>query len=152
MDKCYNDGDFRKYFDENMKALGAPTPNSLFTTYTTAIADAGLITQAIAKLGARATLAEIAGATLATEKLMVLGAIGASAYAGLVIGSIAVASGRSLGCGARISDAFVLINRNNLQFPDWQTFYHRYPQIIDTSRPLRRNVGLALLQPQARAA
>lgn len=151
MSQCYQSGDFMDYFHENMSALGVPAPKSLFTTYTTVIAETSLITGAIGSFGAQATIAELVGATLLKEKLLVLGALGAAGYAGAAIGSLAVATGRSLGCGTRISDAFVLIHRHNLQFPGWDTFYHRHPQIIDASRPLRRNFGL-MLHMQSRAA
>ncbi len=38
---------------------------------------------------------------------------GAAAYTGIIIGSVAVASGRSLGCGSRMSDMFVFTHLNN---------------------------------------
>ena len=142
MNKCYNDGDFGKYFKENMDALGVPTPNSLFDTYSSAVANASLMSGAIYKLGARATVAELARATLFGEKLLLAGAFGAVIYTGVTVGSLAVASGRSLGCGTRISDMFTFIGSRNLQFPGWETFYHRYPQVIEADRPLRRNIGM----------
>ena len=33
MSQCYNPGDFKKYFNENMSALGAPVPQGLFDSY-----------------------------------------------------------------------------------------------------------------------
>ena len=51
-------------------------------------------------------MAEIAGATVALEKLAILSAVSASGYVGAVIGSIAVATGRTVGSGTRISDLF----------------------------------------------
>lgn len=142
MSQCYNSGDFRKYFTENMKDLGLPVPTSTFDTYATAVATASAMVGALGTLGKTATMAELVGATLVTEKFLVLGAIGASWYTGAAIGSIAVATGRSLGCGTRIADMFVFINRNKLQFESWQTFYAQNPQIIDPARPFRRNYGI----------
>ncbi|MDY6992162.1 MAG: hypothetical protein SVR94_06085 [Pseudomonadota bacterium] len=72
-------------------------------------------------------MAEIAGATVGLEKLLVLGAISASGYVGAVIGSIAIATGRSLGCGYRISDMSVFLERNNLKFHNWNAFYTLNP-------------------------
>lgn len=43
MNTCYADGDFGKYFRENMDALGLPTPTSMFDTYSSAVANASLM-------------------------------------------------------------------------------------------------------------
>ena len=43
MNQCYNSGDFKKYFIENMIALGAPVPNGLFDTYQKAIGTAATL-------------------------------------------------------------------------------------------------------------
>jgi len=141
MDACYSDGDFGKYFRENMDALGLPTPTSMFDNYNSAVGNASLMAGAVYKFGARATIAELVGATFLSEKLLVAASVGAVWYTGATVGSIAVASGRSLGCGARISDMFTFIGRRNLQFPGWETFYHRHPQVIDVQRPFRRSFG-----------
>ena len=116
MSQCYNPGDFKKYFTENMNALGAPVPTGLFDSYQKAIGTAAILVGVLHKLGKGATMAELIGATIGLEKLAVAAAFGAAAYTGIVIGSIAVASGRSLGCGNRISDMFVFTHQNNLQF------------------------------------
>ena len=142
MSQCYNPGDFKKYFNENMKALGAPVPTTLFDSYQTAVGTASLLVGALNGLGKGATIAELVGATVGLEKLMVAGAFGAAAYIGMVIGSIAVASGRSLGCGYRISDMFVFLEQNNLKFNGWNAFFSHNPQILDKSYPFRNSVGL----------
>lgn len=131
MSQCYASGDFRKYFVENMTALGLPVPSSLFDTHQTAVATAGAIAATLATLGKGATMAELIGATVGLEKLAVAASIGAAAYTGAVIGSIAVASGRSLGCGASISDVFVLTHQKNLQFNGWHAFYAHNPQVLN---------------------
>lgn len=142
MSSCYNAGDFRKYFKQNMDALDLPVPSTLFDSYQTAIATASTLAGTLAKLGKGATIAELVGATVGLEKLMVAASLGAAAYTGAVIGSIAVASGRSLGCGAQISDMFVFVHRNGLQFEGWRSFYAQNRQVIDDSRPFRRSFGL----------
>lgn len=146
MTQCYNSGDFKKYFIENMEELGAPVPTTLFDSYQTAIATASLMVGALHTLGKGATVAELIGATVALEKLAVAAAFGAAAYTGIVIGSIAVASGRSLGCGARISDMFVLTEQNNLQFNGWHRFYTDNPKILDNTRPFRQSIGIQAKQ------
>lgn len=87
-----------------MQDLGLPVPSTLFDTYNTALSTASTMVGTLATLGKGATMAELVGATVGLEKLAVAASIGASAYTGAAIGSIAVAAGRSLGCGSRMSD------------------------------------------------
>jgi hypothetical protein len=148
MGKCYTSGDFKKYFNENMKELGAPVPTTLFDTYQTAIGTATILVSTLGTIGKGATMGELIGATVGLEKLAVAASLGATLYVGMVIGSIAVASGRALGCGSRISDMFVFTHQNKLQFEGWHSFYAMHPQILDKSFPFRRSVGLkAQLSP-----
>ncbi len=135
---CYKSGDFGKYFRENMNSLGLETPSGLFDTYQDAVTNAALMASALAVLGKGATMAELAAATVTLEKLLVLGAIGATAYIGAAIGSIAVASGRVLGCGSRMSDMFVFTYQNKLQFEGWNNFYLANPQVLDTDHSSRK--------------
>lgn len=146
MSQCYKPGDFKKYFTENMNALGLTVPSGLFETSEKAIGTSVLLLTAINQLGKGATMAEIAGATVALEKLAVLGAISAAGYVGAVIGSIAVATGRSLGCGYRISDMFVFLEQNNLKFDNWNAFYTHNPQILDKHHSFRNSFGLICKQ------
>jgi hypothetical protein len=142
MSRCYKSGDFKKYFDENMKELGLPVPSTLFGTYQTAVATASTLVGTLKTLGKGATMGELIGATTGLEELAVAASIGAAAYTGAVIGSIAVASGRSLGCGSRISDMFVFIHKNGLQFNGWHAFYAHNSQIFDKGHRLRNSFGL----------
>ncbi len=138
MHGCYNSGDFQKYFNENMEDLAS----SLFDTYQTAVATAATLVGTLATLGKGATMGELIGATVGLEKLAVAASFGASAYVGAVIGSIAVASGRSLGCGYRISDMLVFLEHKNLKFDNWNAFYVRNPQILDKNHSFRNSFGI----------
>jgi hypothetical protein len=142
MSQCYNSGDFKKYFNENMSELGLPVPSSLFDTYQTAVATATTLVGTLATLGKGATVGELIGATVGLEKLAVAASIGAAAYTGAVIGSIAVASGRSLGCGSRISDLFVFTYQNNLKFKGLAAFYTHNPQVLDKGYSFRNSFGI----------
>jgi len=142
MKQCYTNGDFEKYFIENMNALGLPVPSGLFDTAQKAIGNAVLILGTLDRLGKTATMAEIAGATIALEQLAVLGSLAAAGYVGAVIGSIAVATGRSLGCGYRISDMFVFLEMENLKFDGWNGFYTHNPQILDKNHDFRNSFGM----------
>lgn len=125
-----------------MEALGLPVPSTLFDTYQTAIATASTLVGTLATLGKGATMAELIGATVGLEKLAVAASIGAAAYTGAVIGSIAIASGRFLSCGGRMSDLFIFLHQNRLAFDGWHTFYAHNDQVLDTSRPFRRPFGV----------
>lgn len=142
MSQCYNDGDFKKYFTENMQALGLPVPSTLFDTYQTAIGTASTLVGTLATLGKGATMAELVGATVGLEKLAVAASLGAAAYTGAVIGSIAVASGRSLGCGSRISDLFSWTQQNNMYFDGLASFYTNHPQVLNEGHGFRGSFGL----------
>ncbi|WP_020159695.1 hypothetical protein [Methylobacter marinus] len=143
MSQCYKSGDFKKYFDENMQELGLPVPSTLFDTYQTAVSTATTLVGTLATLGKGATMGELISATVGLEKLAVAASIGAAGYTGAVIGSIAVASGRSLGCGSRISDSdlFVFTHQNNLRFDGLAAFYTHNPQILDKNHPFRNSFG-----------
>ena len=136
---CYKIGDFKKYFNENMNDLGLPVPEKLFDTMNAAIANAGLMVETLGTLGANATIGELIGAATGLEKIKVVASLGASYYVGAIIGSIAVATGRSLSCGSRISDLFVFLQQNDLQFDNWNHFYARHPEILDKNHPFRKN-------------
>ncbi|WDR88695.1 hypothetical protein [Burkholderia ambifaria] len=93
---------FYTAFRENMTALGLDAPASFFGTYQTAVGTLTLMLQPLATLGADATVAELIGATVGLEKLMVVGAIGASFYIGAVIGSLIVATDKAMVCTSGI--------------------------------------------------
>ncbi|WP_409526147.1 hypothetical protein [Nitrincola sp. MINF-07-Sa-05] len=142
MSQCYKPGDFKKYFDENMKALGLPVPSSLFDTYQTAVATASTLVGTLATLGKGATIGELIGATVGLEKLAVAASFGAAAYTGAAIGSIAVASGRSLACGSRIADFFVFTRQNKLHFDGFAAFYTKNPQVLNKGHSFRNSFGI----------
>lgn len=95
---------FFENFKENMDAMGAPCPQSLYGTAAVATATAKTLIDLVAKFGTRVTLLEIiqagglakeagafASATGAAELATVGAGLIASAYAGIVIGSLIVA-------------------------------------------------------------
>lgn len=148
MSQCYKSGDFWKYFNENMKALKLPVPTTLFSTFERAINTVITILVAVDTLGKGATIAEIVGATIGLEKLKVVGSLVASYYVGAVIGSIAVAIGRSSGCGHDISDIFILLQKYKLKFDDYRSFYQKNPEILDRSHPNRSKYRSKALLPR----
>ncbi len=139
MPSCYKSGDFFAYFKENMSDLGLPVPKGVFENLEDATAKIGLMASALATLGRGATVAELVGATVGLEKLLLVGAFSATAYVGAAIGSLAVATGRAFACGTRISDMFVFMHTNDLEFPGWHLFYQQHPEILDPNHPRRKD-------------
>jgi hypothetical protein len=146
MSTCYKNGDFYKYFKENMDALNLSTPQGLFDSSEKAIGNATLMVTATAQLGKNATVTEMAVATTGLEKLIVAGAVYAAGYTGAVIGSIAVASGRSASCGQSIADTLWFIKQNGLQFPHFDLFYKSNPEVIDTNYKCRKKFHIKCQQ------
>lgn len=80
--QCYKKGDFYRYFEENMNALGLSAPKSLFESAEKATATAIVMISTLEHLGKHATIAELVGATTKLEKLMVAGSFIAAGYVG----------------------------------------------------------------------
>ena len=96
--------DFYKYFKENMEALGLmPPPESLFGTQQLAIGTISTILGCIEKFGTKVTVMEVIGAGTRLEQLAVVSAAGAAYYVGALIGSLAVATGRTLAGGTSLA-------------------------------------------------
>jgi hypothetical protein len=108
---------FYDYFASNMKDLGLPAPDSLFGNLTIALGSTQTFLSAVDKFGTRVTVRELIGAGIATERLAIIGALSASFYCGAIIGSIAVALGRTLGNGTSIADVIYTADRFKLNRP-----------------------------------
>jgi hypothetical protein len=126
--------DFYKYFKENMEDLGlSAPPESLFGTQQLAISTISAIVAFIDKFGTKVTVLEMAGAGTRLEQLALLGALGASYYAGAAIGSLAVATGRTLAGGTSLADVLFEASRWGFDRPWLTSLLHRRPGIYDPS-------------------
>ena len=123
--------DFYEYFEENMKGLGLPAPETLFGTLQTAVANATVILSQLEKFGTTVTIGELIGAGTRLEGLGSIAACSAAFYVGAVIGSIAVATGRSLSGGTSIADVLFTANRFNLNRPWLISSLQRWPGIYN---------------------
>jgi hypothetical protein len=106
--------DFYRYFKENMDSLGLRAPESLFGSLTTAVGTATTLLTQVDKFGKTVTLGELIKAGTRLEKLAVVGTCSAAFYAGAVIGSIAVAAGRTLSGGTSLADVLFFASNNRL--------------------------------------
>jgi hypothetical protein len=126
---------FYDYFRENMESLGLPAPQSLFGSVSTAIATSTTILTQVEKFGRKVTIREIIGAGTQLEKLAVIGACSAAYYAGAVIGSIAVALGRTLGNGTSLSDVLFVARSKGLHTEWLADCLRKYPDIYVADLP-----------------
>lgn len=108
---------FYAHFRQNMASLGLPAPETLFGTLSLALSSTTSILTQIDKFGRAVTVAELIGAGTKLEGLGVVGACTAAFYAGAVIGSLAVATGRSVSGGVTIADIVFTANRFDLNRP-----------------------------------
>jgi hypothetical protein len=109
--------DFYRYFKENMDGLGLPAPETLFGNLQMALATATVFLSHIDKYGKAITVWELIGAGTKLDQLRVIGTLSAAYYVGAVIGSVAVATGRSLAGGTSISDVILTANFYKLNRP-----------------------------------
>lgn len=110
--------DFYKYFKENMDSLGLAAPDALFGSLQAATGTASIIMGAVEKFGTRVTVLEVARAGTKLEALAVVGACSAAYYAGAVVGSLAVATGRSIAGGTSLADVMFTAKQYDLD-PRW---------------------------------
>lgn len=109
--------DFYIYFKENMDSLGVPAPETLFGSAQSAVANAAIFLGHIGKFGKAVTVGDLIGAGTKFEQLGVIATLSASFYVGAIIGSLAVASGRSMAGGISIADVLATANRHSLNRP-----------------------------------
>ncbi|MEC5160584.1 MULTISPECIES: hypothetical protein [unclassified Janthinobacterium] len=125
--------DFYKYFKENMDGLGLPAPETLFGNAQLALGNLIIFLSQIDKFGKTVTIGELIGAGTKLEQLGVIAALSASFYAGAVIGSIAIATGRSLAGGTSISDVLLVATKYGVSRP-WLPFtLRRWPGIYNNA-------------------
>ncbi|WP_080402947.1 hypothetical protein [Burkholderia ubonensis] len=142
--------DFFHVFKGNMEALGLDVPTSWFGAQGTILANISALVAATEKLGKTATVAELVGATLLSEKLLVAGALYASYYTGAAIGSAMVASAERLTCG-RTGDVSTAIREFQSQTAIYvpynlQLHLKMHPEILDPEnlgRAIYAHKGLA---------
>ena len=131
--------DFYRYFKENMEALNlAPPAESLFATQALAVATINTFVAFVDKFGTRVTVLDVIYAGTRLEQLSVVGALGAAYYTGALIGSLAVATGRTLSGGTSLADVIYEASKWKLNRPWLTSVLHRDPGIYDPSVPGRK--------------
>ncbi|WP_426192178.1 hypothetical protein [Massilia sp. DWR3-1-1] len=110
--------DFYKYFKENMNGLNLAAPEALFGTLQMALGTTASVLGLVEKLGTRVTVLDVIGAGTRMEALAVVGACSATYYVGAVIGSLAVATARSLAGGTSLADVMFVARLHKFN-PPW---------------------------------
>tara|TARA_B100001778_G_C18405700_1_gene546333 strand:+ start:136 stop:537 length:402 start_codon:yes stop_codon:yes gene_type:complete len=115
---CYSRGDFVKYWEENMNALGLWIPS---TSYEAAGGITGMISviAGIVETSPTITVAQAFYKAKISVGASRLAALYASYWVGAAIGSIAVSTGRSLSCGATIADALIVARNEFKIYGSW---------------------------------
>lgn len=129
--------DFYKYSRENMDAMGAPAPEHLFGNLSTAIATTTTLVAFVDKFGTRVTVIEMIKAGTRLERLTTVGSWYAAYYAGVVIGSLAVAAGRTLAGGTSIADVLLEARKNGWGRPWLTALLQRQPAICNPKHTSR---------------
>lgn len=136
--------DFYRYFKENMDGLGLPAPETLFGNLQMAVGNAAILLSHIDKFGKSVKVGELIGAGTRLERLGMIATLSATFYVGAIIGSIAVATGRTLSGGTSIPDALLVANRHELNRPWLVSVFYRAPNIFQ-----RSDAGKKMLRFQA---
>ena len=131
---------FWKYFSENMNELGLLAPQELFGTSTATYATLKAIMTYLDKMGPKTMVSELAGAGTGLEKLATVGAVGASLYVGAIIGSLAVATGRSLSGGSTIADAIIAAQDADVYRSWMRPMFTRWQGLFDRQIPARSHI------------
>lgn len=132
--------DFYGYFKENMDSLGLPAPDSLFGTLQATLGNVAIFLAHIDKFGKAVTVGEVIGAATTLERLGVIATLSASFYVGAVVGSIAVASGRSLAGGTSIADVMVTAHKYQIDRAWLVALLRSRPALYDRKRPHRKHL------------
>jgi hypothetical protein len=122
---------FYRYFKENMDALNPHCRETIYGTPQAATGQATVLLSLIQKLGAKTTSRELIGAGTTLKYLMVIGGMQAAYYVGAVIGSIAVATGRTLAGGTSLSDVLLAAQEHNLNRPWLLPVLQNHPRIYN---------------------
>jgi hypothetical protein len=131
--------EFYRYFKENMTALNLPAPESLFGSAQTTLGTATAIITYIDKFGTKVTVRELVGAGTRLEGLTTVGVCLAAYYLGAVIGSLAVATGRTLGRGTSLADVLITASRWGFSRPWLVPVLQRFPGIYNPGLASRSN-------------
>lgn len=121
---------FYEYFKENMDGLGLPAPVALFGNAQTALGTTIALVNLVDKFGRRVTVFDLIGAGTRLEQLSVASACLGMYYVGAVIGSLAVATGRTVAGGTSLADIIFYATSQRLARPWLTQTWMAHPQLV----------------------
>lgn len=137
-----NEG-FGDYVTENMEALGLPAPDSIFKSIGLGVATLKSLQSAHAIFAGVSTSEIIAGGVVSAtygEGLTLAAGFSAAYYTGAFIGSLAIASQRSMSCGKRLADYFAMMPAagfSDSEIREIKGIIERNPAITNVNLPNR---------------
>lgn len=136
---------FYPAFKQNMEAIGLTVPTGLFATQQQAASTIGQLLGLVKTFGMKVTIRELIGAGSLTDFLAAAAGYSAAYYTGGAIGSLIVATDKTIGCKvgpvtqgrihrAMLGAAFVMTE-------PMLALLLRHPEIVSSSLPNRRVYG-----------
>lgn len=143
---------FSDYFVENMKSLedtiGLPASTSLYGNATSIAAASAALAKAVETYGAECTIGELVAKGVLSEQFGSVAVLASSFYLGAVVGSIAVALGRTLADGASISDVVEEFNSRDRSILKKLKYSDLFPG-PDISIPRNKRIPVPFKQSKA---
>lgn len=136
---------FYPAFKQNMEAIGLTVPTSLFATQQQATSTIGHLLGLVKTFGMKVTIRELIAAGTATEMLAVAAAYSAAFYTGGAIGSLIVATDKTVGCvvgpvtQAQIHRA--MLGGAMILSEPMRIFLMQHPEVVNASWPNRSSYG-----------
>lgn len=131
--------DFYDHFQKNMEALGLPAPQSLFGSVSAVAGNAAAMLSQIDQFGKGVTIGELIGAGTRLEALGCIAGCAAAFYVGAVIGSLAVASGKTLAGSTSLADVLYTAKKHKLDRKWLPATLQRWPGLYDSKLVASRN-------------
>lgn len=124
-----------------MSDLNLDVPVSWHSGMVAVLRRVGSVAMLEDKIGLGTGVVQAIRGASAAEGVLLVNGFEASWYLGAAIGSVAVATGRYLGCGTTIVDALAYASGQGVFSPSVRMILLTHPEIVDPSHPLRRNYG-----------
>jgi len=136
---------FYPAFKQNMEAIGLTVPTGLFATQQQAASTIGQLLGLVKTFGMKVTIRELIGAGSLTDMLAAAAGYSAAFYTGGAIGSLIVATDKTLGC--KVGPVAIgqihraMLGTNFMLIEPMRAVLLRHPEIVNVSMPNRRSYG-----------
>ncbi len=136
---------FYPAFKQNMEAIGLTVPTGLFATQQQTVSTIGQLLGLVKTFGMKVTIRELIGAGSLTDMLAAAAGYSAAFYAGGAIGSLIVATDKTIGCkvGPVTQGQIhrVMLGGAIMMSDSMRVLLLQHPEIISASMPTRYSYG-----------